>query len=1248
MKALSVYIHTTKIVEVIMRKGKILSLVSILVLSVLVTASTRKINPSEFYLWSGFEKEKNWSNSDWQNNAFGEPVLSPDFVTEGKYGLEIPIEVTGQYQPAVIQVFDTGNMKGADAVKVDIYNSTFSDMELFLMLKTGKNWVYHESVRQKIKPGWNKGVTFGLKENIFGANGRYDGPIRDPDFTRRFGFVFIAPNGTDGFVTIDNIALKGDASIASVLPEETAVIQLREVLIDDFESPRMRIAPAADWSCATGIDPETENVSGGKQAAKARFNMAVPGQNAVFMMEEAVDMSDVHEVTVDVYYPFDFPSNMTLTLSTGPNWTWQEGKMEKIKKGWNRNVKFFLKNKSWKNERTGWSASQTPDDINDVRRISFMVIPSEIGKGYVIFDNLRFGTTDESKLVNLKVPDLKALNFTSWQSFEKGVSFALDPQSAALAAIPADSFGGESKRGMELKFNTLTNRDRAEYVYTGRIDFAGASGVKFDMYNPTDKVLKISIAFKIGDDDEWNESKQVAVSPGWNREIYFDFTTPSFKNAGTNWVTNGYLMKRDDIRSIILKVDPQAVLDAAVYVTDFMVSRKNILGDLGKYAGFSEKNMSGLTLEKISYLPFDSFENGISGWDGVVETDWGAAVVNSSDKFASDGGKTLQIRYKDTGNKFGAVYLSPSDIDLTVHNSISFDIYNAGRPMKFSLAFKDSLNTNYSWSESGQVILNPGWNRNVRIRLDELKWKNRTNSFTETGPINNADKIRQIILVFSGATEGSVFVDNIRLGVKEESYKITEAYTEHDFRMIVTPADFLTIEAGARAGLHYEKNYEVVFNYLDMTLRGFGNELEFFGGKNVRVFDDPLGIVDDYSLGANMMGASISGTIMPINLSYKAAGLTQWAADPWSMGTSALASLRLKQNIFGNNYAGLMYYRDVRGLNDPLTSEFSGSFDQAVDVFGGDGAYNFTVDNFLKGGISAEALYAMHASKTPAYYIDGKFASEEITDADSVMMIYAAANAKIGDFAIDGYYRDIGGKFPANYLNQDFKAGTVAKLVTMSYLMDDVWPFSDIKKINGDWAKWVNYTKIQLQLDAMDSNVDSYERQTVMVSLQNDQSLALANYVLYFKYNREGNGEDTAADQPDTIMPSYTINADTKILFGNIVSLGIMGRIEKTQEFSDTDSLTTTPYAKADIDRYTAFIELAVKFTNDIRLTGNYKLILKGDESRQNWFAKFEADLFGSLTAAVSYGAEPFTGYWKDSYNDYTRDIVTMTLKGRF
>ena len=1231
-----------------MRKFKVFFAAIVIISFSISVLSARKINPTEYYLWAGFEKEKSWTVSDWQDNAFGEPVLSGDFVTEGKSALEIPIETTKPYHPAVIQVFDTGDMSGVDRVRFDAYNSTMSDMKVFLMVKTGKNWVYHETVRLEIKKGWNKSLEFGLKEKIFGTKGQYDTSIREPETVRRFGFIFEAPQGTEGFITIDNIQLKGGDTMASLLPPEEVTVELKEVLIDDYESSRLRLAPAADWSCAVNLEQVSDLFTSGSKAVKASFNMTVPGQNAVFMMEDTADLSDVHEVLVDVYYPYDFPANMTLTLSTGADWTWQEGKLEKIRKGWNRNVAFYLKSKTWKNERTGWTAAYTPDDINDVRRVSFMVIPSEMGEGYVVFDNLRFRTTDESKLVNLKEPDMSAMSFTPWQSFEKGVSFALDPQSAALAAVPADSFGGEAKRGMQLSFNTLTVRDRAEYFYTGRIDFAGASGVKFDLYNPTDKVLKVSIAFKISDADDWNESKQVSITPGWNRDIYFDFTSPSFKNSGTNWVTNGYLMKRDDIRSFILKVDPQAVLDASVYITDFMVSRKNILGDAGNYIGFSEKNMSGLTLEKTSYLPFESFENGVTGWDGVVETEWGAAVVNSSERYASDGKKTLQVRYKDTGNKFGAVYLSPSDIDLSLHDSISLDIYNPGRPMKFSIAFKDSLNNDYSWSESPQVPLNPGWNRNVRIRLDEKIWKNRINSFTETGAIGNRDKINQIILVFFGGTEGSVFVDNIRLGTKEESYKITEAYTEHDFRMVITPAEFVTIEAGARGGLHSEKNSELAFNYLDITLRGFGNELEIFGGKNIRIFDDPLGVINDYALGVNLMGASVTGTIMPINLSYKAAGLTQWGADAWSAGTSVLAALRLKQHLFGNNYAGLMYYRDVRGLNDSLTSEFEGAFDQAVDVFGGDGAYNFTVDNVLKGGVAVEALYALHASKAPAYYIDGKIASEEITDEDSVMLIYAAANAKIGDFAIDGYYRDIGGKFPANYLNPDFKAGTAAKMVTMSYLMDDVWPFAGIKTVSNDWAKWVNYTKLMVQLDFMDSFVDSYERQTVVVSLQNDQSLALANYVLYFKYNREGNGEDLGANQPDTLMPAYTVNADTKILFGNTLSLGVMARYEKTQEFADTDSLTHTPYTKVDIDRYTGFLELSYKFTNDIRLTGSYKLMVKGTEMEHNLFAKFEADLFGSLTFSAAYGLQPFTGYWKDNYNDNTRDIVSLTLKGRF
>ncbi|HPD18381.1 MAG TPA: hypothetical protein PLF61_01825 [Candidatus Goldiibacteriota bacterium] len=708
----------------------------------LIHSNPEEIKVNDFVLWEGFETVNNWTTSDWQNNSLSNPVISSDFVSEGKNSLEVNLNQINKNQTGMVQIFDTGDMSGVEKIKFDVYNSSLMNMKVCLMIKTGQNWVYHESIKKDLKPGWNKDVEFGFNKTDFSPGG-----IKEPDKVRRFGIMFIPEKTGTGKIFVDNIRISG-TKISNLLPAETTVKteELKEVLIDDFETGRLRWMAATTWSCATGVESTTETASSGKSAMKACYNLKTPGQNAVFMIEDTVDLSDVYEMKVDVYYPYDFPSNLSISLSTGDKWVWQEYKTTKLKKGWNKDVTFYFKDKQWKNEKVNWANVTNPEGLNNVKRISLLLFPANMGKGYVIFDNVRMKTKEPGKISNLKPVDINNLAFYVFNSFEKGVQWQTQSdQSGSLSARPAFNFGGENVKGMELVFATQSNVDKAAYTYRNKIDLSEACGIKFDVYNPMDYGVKITLAFQVGDEETWIESKQIGIGPGWNRDVYFDFNSYSFKSAESNWNYTEYFNKRSDVRNIILSVFPDQKVSGQIYVTDFKLARHNLFGDAGKYAGFTLYNNSHVSIEPIKYKLWyngssvGNFEDetAFNFWKAHQESSWGVTELSLSSLYASRGKKSMKITYKDTGNKFGCQYEAAGTLDISQWTSISFDVYNSGKALKFTIAFTSN---DYAWHEiNKQIVINPGWNKNVTVRFDEPIWK-KIISGSQLGPMPLSSK----------------------------------------------------------------------------------------------------------------------------------------------------------------------------------------------------------------------------------------------------------------------------------------------------------------------------------------------------------------------------------------------------------------------------------------------------------------------------------------------------------------------------
>jgi hypothetical protein len=1238
-----------------------LIIISILFFAIpFIIRSEDKIDQSKFQEWYDFESINDWTVTDWDNNGFSNPLVSTDYASHGKSSLQISFKTVKPVQQCVIQVFGSGDMTGADHVKFDVYNSSSVNMKVYLMLKNGQNWVYHESIRQDIKPGWNKDITYDLKAAAFGSGGVYNSTIKEAADVRRFGIIFEPEKASIGYIYLDNVMLSGN-NISKLLPEVPVVTgSLTEVIIDDFETPRIKWSAASNWSCATKVEASNEAVSTGNWAMKAWYDLKQPGQNAVFMLEDTLDMTDVSDMKVDIYYPYDFPSTISMSLSTGDKWVWQEYMPFKLKKGWNKDVTFYFNDKKWKNENSKWQNSVNPENLNSTRRLSMLLVPANMGPGYIICDNIRMSTTKPEKLAGIMPYDLNKQAFSIWNSFEKGTNWqASSDQSGATTVKPADGFGNEDRKGMKLEFATQNNVDKAMYIYYGNLDFSTASGIKFDVYNPTSQTVQVSLAFQWGDNYTWIETKTVGISPGWNKDVYFDFLSPSMKSELSNWNYTEYFDNRDDIRRVIVQVYPNQAMTGCLYVTDFMLARHNFLGEAGKVIGATFANSSSVTYEPVKYVQTDSifpningtFENAsaLNSWGPSIQSGWGASSVELSSKYATQGKQSLKLSYKDYGQKSGLQYPAPGQpvntFDISGFSKFSFDVYNPGRQMTFNMAFKGKSNGWYQTSMS--VYIRPGWNRNVTVDLNNADWQVNTYNSIQASPVPLGEKsqMENVFLIFNNDYEGSLYIDNMRWGLKS-AVGITGGNVTQDVNIMINPNNNIEGKVTLRGSYNHMENNTLEVNSAHLILRGFGNELSLFSGENAKLIDDVFGVVDAGTLGVNMMGATLAGTIFPLNTSYLLSGISLNNSSPWAFGSTYLATARVKTYFLDKNFVGLVYMNDRRGY-DEGANIFTGDYEQAAQVYGADTNLSIALPYSGLLSLKGEMLSTSYAAQQPVYLLPGAYVVQNISSDGAKNFIYGEADLRAGYLQLTAFWRQIDQYFDADYFSTDYSAGHLEKDVKATYTMDEVFPFSYLKMLSSDFEAFVRNTQLMCEYDETDSYIDTYGKHAVTVDLKNDESLALYNYHFWFMWNSSG----TAVK-----IPTYTVTGLTKMLFSNMFTIKLLGRYvnEQTNYFGNELSAY-----QVNINRLEGMIEASMQLTSALKMTANYKATSSSDHtSNGNWYAEMDANLYGSLSLALTYGGIPFTGYWYDdsfdnnspkypTYND-TTTIYTVSLKGRF
>ena len=468
---------------------------------------------------------------------------------------------------------------------------------------------------------------------------------------------------------------------------------------------------------------------------------------------------------------------------------------------------------------------------------------------------------------------------------------------------------------------------------------------------------------------------------------------------------------------------------------------------------------------------------------------------------------------------------------------------------------------------------------------------------------------------------------------------------EQDINILYTPNDSVEAKMTVRAAYYNGQNYDLNVASGHVTLRGFGNELTAFAGEKVKPFDDIVGLVDPSSVGSNLMGLSLSGTLYPIDTSYLLAAMSLDSDQPWKLGTTYIAGARVKTYFLDKDFVGALYMNTRRGYDEganPLT----GNFEESANIMGMDTSLYFPWVNVLDLNLREEVLWSQYATTAPDYvlsvYPQFEYISQNLTDISKAGLIYSDAALHYGYLTFFAYYREIGQNFSADFIDPDYGIGYRQYDAKATYVMDDVWPFSFIGSLSPAASVFVHDTQLMAEFMQNRALDGTYKEDSMTIDIKNDESLAINNYHIWWKYDNKGN---------PTQLPSNSVTGETKIQAGDRITFKILARYESLQGYEDNFADITVPINYS-YSRITGFLEGSVKFSKNLKFTVNCKVedtnnaIDGGYHS--NIYFELEFNGLGAFNVVLSYGIEPFTGYWLDDASDDTMNRFCLTFKGYF
>jgi len=1114
-------------------------------------------------------------------------------------------------------------------LKVDVYNPLQSDADLEVAFSTGSNWTYFESLPQTLQPGWNLNVTFPFRTPTFKSEASHWRNTVRPDLkqVRKLSLVVLPHSIGAGFMIMDNVRLvtPNPKAIGTTLKDTLPSGYLaagHDDLLEGFEGPTAWAA-ASGWSGAVTTAEVEAQTTQGKKVLKGDFDLSPGNKAAYFGFEGDLDLTGAQEVKVDIYDPVKGPLDASVALNVGSTYDWLESSSVPLKEGWNRDVSLTLVGKSFKSAKANWHYTAKLDSPSKVKKFFVGLYSKEPLKGSVFIDNVRLNrVAGVSGALSVKVKKQKPVT---------GREVVFDPLMSAAGGWQADQLAADDsyaesvfygkkngQSGVELKYSTATQPQKASFYKSGSFDWSNVSGFRFDLFNPQDHSVEVSLALQTGPDFVWHESERVKLVPGWNHDVTVQVDGPTWKTVDSNWTNSDTLKNANDLRQVNLLVYPGNPEKGEVFLSRVRTVERDLLGSLGnpqlgKFLGISSKTT--LTANGVQSKTFDGFEAG----------DQTSAPAHYSGVYTTEGDRSWATPFNLYGNQqlLDLTEIMPAAYkDLRPYQALRFDFYNPGPPRPLTVGFKNTT-TNVWISSSAPLSLVSGWNRDITLPLDGPVFKSSITGWKPGSTLTIRDHVDELHFQVGGPPgHGTLNVDNLRVVGHGSTVQI-HAMASEDLQVKFNPSDAVQVLVGGTTWKNDLSQLQGEVNRAQVDLRGYHQEIRASVGTALPSTDDPLKLIDGSVMGTGVMALSDRATVN--GTSVQLMGFARAAGRPFSLGSDSGYVARVTQNLFEDYTlgAGVIGHRfgAVQG-SDPLSApvesdiktfmvDAKGYLKKANLTFEGEGARS-SYNEYLG------ASYGLPDPHNKAYHLaatwsGGPFKASAGRDGKELGFFSPYSTSPS-----NGYYQNHG---------------------EMDLQMDVLPGIKDLKRKGGFLGDLLENLKTYGQYydwHVQSSTYKNYGYRHVLET--NDYKTPLYIMAWWYWFNEGKDGGDPSLDNPllGTHQPQYTWNVSVRYRLTPSLYLNVLGRQSSTHDWESDTAAGGFKY----------------KFWGDTWLSAEAKSTkFSGSQtgSFTNYNAEFIKRLGGNdLELHLTYGTPSFTGYWMDDANLKTMNEWTSTVTVRF
>ncbi len=1123
------------------------------------------------------------------------------------------------------------DLTGVAGIQYDVYNPLPDDVEVAIAVSTGE-WVYHESIMKTLKPGWNMNVTFPIRSKNYKCattNWANSAAIANLSHARKISLLFMPHIVGSGYFLVDRVRFVADdakkmaAQLRDAGIEEVPVPEGSDKLLEGFEEEERWTADTSFSGAVSAMVVQGKTTEGSK-LLEGTFDIGGSRKNAFFCLEAKMDLGGVKALKVDIYNPQSEPLQSELAVIIGEQYVWYESRLVDLKPGWNIDVTFPLNTASYKTAATQWKNKAVPGPLEKVKKIQLGVYSNNPLTGKVFFDNVRVVAPQSFQFKTVKTKPRKAVT---------GREVVFDPLMSAAGGWQANQLASddsyavavlygrhEGVYGVNLKYRTATEQQKASFYKEAQYDWTSVTGVRFDVYNPQDHAVEVSLAVQTGSNFTWHESERLMVKPGWNHDLTFSVADPVWKSAQSNWTNTDNLAAANDVRRVNLLVYPNRREEGKLFLSRVRTLERDLFGtlgqkSLGKMLGVSARGSMKVMSVKSGLLT--SFDEGIatppSEFRGVYHSQGSKSV------------KVPFIKIASASNTDIGVALPEGKRDLRPYRAMMFDFYNPGPPQSLSVGFKASDAAGTWFSSTASVTLGTGWNRDVLIPLTGPTFKSSGTAWKPGATLGIAADVAEIHFQLSSPPgRSALYLDNLRMVGNAMPYRASVTATE-DLLFKLNPTEAVQLIVGGSVWKNDKTRAGADLTKVQLDVRGLNQEFRASVGTALPTLDDPMKLVDASVLGSSLFALSERATVK--NTSLNLFGFARTGDRPMELGSDAGWGARLTQSIF-NDYSVGVGILDHRFGNRPGSSPFAAEVESDIKTIHAD----------AKGYVRKASLN-FEAEVGQSQYEEYEGASYGYPN-DNNKAYHFLVTWSHGPLKISAGREEKERGFYSPYSTQN-STGYYQNKAEVSYQLDTLKPIKALRQKGGFFGDLVENLKTYTQYYDWHVRTDTYKNYGVRTVVEtNDYKTPLYLKAWFYWYDEGKDAGDATLDNPalSTHEKEFTQNLEARYRLRPNFYLNTLCRLSSSKYWEAT----------------TGSAGLKLRFWGDTSLGGDLKYV-KMVGSRWGEYANLNASLVKRIRTALveyevgaSYGTPSFSGYWMDDVNLKTIPMWTLTLTGRF